>query len=89
MGCLFGARLSAAADIILVGHWPEQIHALQREPLRFIHPDGHEDLILLRATDDLNQVGMVDVALVVTKSNKTLTAAQDVARVLAPHGLAG
>lgn len=88
MGCLFGARLTAAADVILFGHWPEQITSLRQRPLRFIYPDGHEEPVNLRATDDLNEVGTVDVALVVTKSHKTAAAAEDVARVLAPDGVA-
>jgi hypothetical protein len=42
MGCLFGAYLSQAANVTLLGHWPEQVAALRRSGLRLIGPDGQE-----------------------------------------------
>ncbi len=88
MGCLFGARLNAAADVVLIGHWAEQLRALREGPLRLIEPDGRETAIRLRATNDLAEAGAADVALIVTKANGTLAAAYDAARVLAPDGIA-
>lgn len=88
MGCLFGARLNTAADVVLIGHWPEQLRALQTGPLRLIDSDGRETLIRLRATNDLGSVSAVDVALILTKSNRTYAAAGDAARILAPDGIA-
>ncbi|MBN1680169.1 MAG: 2-dehydropantoate 2-reductase [Anaerolineae bacterium] len=87
MGCMFGAHLSPHADVTLIGRWPDQLHALRRGPLRLFAPDGTEDSVRLRATDDLDAVGAVDIALVVTKTPKTAAAADAAARVLAPGGL--
>ncbi len=88
MGCLFGARLAPHADVTLVGRWPEQLEALRRAPLHFAAADGHEELVRLRATDDLAAAGTVDVALIMTKATKTGAAAEGAAQVLSPGGLA-
>jgi 2-dehydropantoate 2-reductase len=88
MGCLFGARLTPHVAVTLIGSWPEQLAALEREPLRVIAPDGSEERVRLRATGDPATVGPVDVALVLTKAPKTEAAARVAARILAPDGLA-
>jgi 2-dehydropantoate 2-reductase len=88
MGCLFGARLAPHADVTLIGSWPEQIEALRRAPLDILTLDGHEERIRLHATPDIDAVGLVDVALIMTKTPKSDLAAQGAARVLVPEGLA-
>lgn len=88
MGCLFGARLSAHADVTLIGQWPPQRQALQQQGLRLIHPDGREEHVQLQATAKLQTVGQADVALILTKSPKTALACQDAAQVLKSDGLA-
>jgi 2-dehydropantoate 2-reductase len=88
MGCLFGAKLSGHADVILVGRWPEQIATLQREPLLFVQTDGSQVPVTLRATNRLDEITPVDIALIVTKASKTEKAARDAVQVLAPNGLA-
>jgi 2-dehydropantoate 2-reductase len=88
MGCLFGARLSPHADVTLVGHWQEQMAALNAHGLRLIRPDGEEERIPLRATDDPASIGEVALALILVKAAGTARAAQEAARILAPDGLA-
>lgn len=88
MGCLFGARLTPHADVTLIGHWPEQLAALRRAPLQIILPEGREEHLKLRATDDPGSVGPVDVALILTKSAGTEVAARNAARILRPDGIA-
>ncbi len=88
MGCLLGARLNPYADVTLIGSWAEQIKALQRAPLRVIHPDGREDLVRLRVSTGTEADAPADVALIVTKTVKTRQAAQTAARLLAPDGIA-
>jgi 2-dehydropantoate 2-reductase len=88
MGCLFGARLSSHADVTLIGHWPEQLEALRRAPLRLIYPDGGEESVKLRATDHPETVSGVDTALILTKSAQTEAAAQGAVHLLKPDGLA-
>ncbi len=88
MGCLFGARLSPHTDLTLIGRWPDQLAALHRAPLRLIHPDGHEEHVQVNATDDLDSLPPVDIALIVTKAARTQAAAEGATRLLKPQGLA-
>jgi 2-dehydropantoate 2-reductase len=87
MGCLFGAHLTPHADVTLIGHWPEQIGALRRAPLRFLTPKG-ETRVWLHATTDPDSVAPVNAALILTKAPKTERAAQAAARMLLPEGIA-
>lgn len=91
MGCLFGARLTSHADVTLVGHWPEQLDALRRAPLHIIHPDDPVEAqraIPLHVTHDPGTIGLVDLALVLTKAAGTEQAADSAAQILRPDGLA-
>ncbi len=88
MGCLFGAHLSPHADVTLVGQWPEQLEALRRGPLRIGSGGEDEERVMLRATGDVDTVGPVDVALIVTKAPKTAAAGDGAARVLKADGVA-
>jgi 2-dehydropantoate 2-reductase len=88
MGCLFGARLTSHAEVALIGSWAEQIKALQRAPLRVIHPDGREELVRLRVSTDTEAAAPVDAVLIVTKTIKTRQAAQTAARLLTASGVA-
>lgn len=87
LGCLLGARLSPYADVVVVGKWEAQLEALHRDPLRYIHADGLESHIRLRATNDLDNLAPIDVAIVATKSQKTESAARDIVQVLKPTGM--
>ncbi len=88
MGTLFGAKLTPHADVMLFGRWPEQIHALQHAPLHILYPDGHEEYVPLRATDNLDHADPIDIALILPKANKTTLAAEDAAQILKPDGVA-
>ncbi len=88
MGTLFGAKLTPHADVMLFGRWPEQIHALQHAPLHILYPDGHEEYVPVRATDNLANADPIDIALILPKANKTTLAAEDAAQILKPDGVA-
>ena len=88
MGCLFGARLNEVADVTLVGRWPEQLEALKRGRLRITTPGGRKLYADLTATDEVDGLDPVDVALIVTKSARTAAAAEQAAQVLKPEGAA-
>jgi 2-dehydropantoate 2-reductase len=88
LGCLFGARLSSAADVTLVGRWPEQLAALQNNGLQLIEVDGLIRHYRLCATHDLGKVGQVSLALILVKSPHTEQAARQAAELLAPEGMA-
>uniref|UniRef100_UPI002BC86EBA ketopantoate reductase family protein n=1 Tax=Aggregatilinea sp. TaxID=2806333 RepID=UPI002BC86EBA len=87
LGCLFGARLSRHADVTLIGHWPEQIDAL-RAGLRYMHPDGHEDVIPLDVACGTDGVAPCDAALILTKASQIETSAREAVQVLKPGGVA-
>jgi 2-dehydropantoate 2-reductase len=87
MGCLFGAKLSPHAEVTLVGHWADQMRALNADGLRLQTADG-EERHALRATDDPSQLAPADLALILVKAAGTEQAARDAARVLKPDGLA-
>ncbi|MBP9503466.1 MAG: ketopantoate reductase family protein [Candidatus Promineofilum sp.] len=88
MGCLLGASLGGLSDVILVGHWPEQVAAIAQHGLWLEHPDGRRSHHRPRITAGIAAVGRVDVALVAVKSRQTAVAAAEIARFLAPDGLA-
>ena len=88
LGCLLGAYLSPAADVTLIGHWPEQLAALRRDGLRLQHAGGDSSHHALAVTDDPAEVGQADVALVAVKSRQTPAAAQTAAQLLGGDDLA-
>lgn len=70
LGCLFGARLTAVADVIMIGHWLEQLAALH-DSLIVIDLDGSVTTANVTATDAPETVAPVDVVLVLVKSYQT------------------
>jgi len=88
MGCLFGSKLKEHADIYLVGSWPEQIKALQRNGLEVITPQGTRTHHHLTVTPELSTVPASDVVLVLVKSYQTVRAARQAAQILKPEGVA-
>jgi 2-dehydropantoate 2-reductase len=89
MGCLFGGKLSALADVWLIDLWAEHVAAMQTRGLQLIEPDGAEQNICVRAVSDIKQVAdAIDLALIFVKSNRTEWAARQAAQMLAPDGLA-
>lgn len=88
MGCLFAGRLAAHADVVMVGHWPDQLTALRQEGLTLIDPDGtrvrHE--VAVNAGDV--QGANFDLALVLVKSYQTPRASVLAAQGLSVNGAA-
>lgn len=88
LGCLLGAYLGDTGDVTLVGHWPEQVATIHQSGLWLDHPDGTRTHHKPDITNNIAEVGLVDVALVVVKSRQTSDAARTVAAILKPDGLA-
>lgn len=89
MGCLFGAKLAPHADVTLIGRWQEQIDHLNREPLQIKYPRrARPDKVQLKATNDSQSLEAVDIALILTKSNRTQRVAFEAAQILDKDGLA-
>lgn len=87
MGCLFGGYLSPLTNVILYGHWAQQLEALQQR-LTLITPEGRQQRVPLRATGDLRDIVAVDIALVLVKSFQTRQAARDIQALLSRDGVA-
>jgi 2-dehydropantoate 2-reductase len=88
LGCLLGAYLGDAGDVIMIGHWPEQVRTIRQYGLGLEYPTGRRTFHRPAITDNPADVGPVDVALVVVKSRQTADAARTVAEILKPDGLA-
>lgn len=88
LGCLLGAHLSEVTDIVLIGHWPEQVETIRESGLWLEHPDGHRSRYLPPITSDPGRIGQVDVVIVAVKSRQTAEAAETAAGLLGPDGLA-
>jgi 2-dehydropantoate 2-reductase len=78
LGCLLGACLSVVADVILLGHWPEQIAAIQKDGLRVENLQGQHRTYKIAITSNPESIAASDVVLVAVKSRQT----GEVARML-------
>lgn len=87
MACLFGARLSAVAEVTLAGTWTEAIHAIRDRGI-LVENSGETQTARVRAQflDEAPVKG--DLALVLVKSWQTERVAAMLDRFLTPVGLA-
>lgn len=91
LACLFAARLSAGGvGVTMLGSWPEGLAALHHQGVCLVAEDGSQMQQAVRTIDARNPeaVGVFPLALVLVKSWQTPAAAAQVARFLAPGGLA-
>jgi len=88
MGCLFGGRLAAVADVTLLDRWPEHVTAMQRDGLRITELDGRETVVPVRAVTDPAAVPETDLALILVKAHATRRASEWAREFLAADGLA-
>lgn len=88
MGCLFGAYLATGADVVLVGHWPEQVAAIQKDGLTLIEPNGRFSTHRLPITNNPATLPPADLALVLVKSYQTEKAAALAQQLLHRNGIA-
>ncbi len=88
LGSLFAAALSDHTDLLMFGHWPQQLTLLRSSGLTMIHPDGGRSTHHFRVTNDPTQIPAVDLALVLVKAYQTERAALEIKQFLAADGLA-
>lgn len=88
MGCLFAARLVTQTEVVMIGHWPAQLAALQNEGLTLISTDGRESYYHLQVSSDPTAAYPADMALILVKSSQTEHAAREACRALAASGIA-
>lgn len=82
MGCLFAARLNREAQVTVVGHWPEQLLALERHGIRLLERDGSTTTARVGVTNDPLRVSSPDLVLVLVKSTQTQHAAAMARRLM-------
>lgn len=87
LGCLFGAKLSAVADVSLIGHWPDQILTIQGHGLWLEHPGGERSNHQLDISSEPDAIGKSDAILVAVKSGQTEKIAQVLKSRIAGHSL--
>ncbi len=88
LGSLFAALLSPHADLVMLGHWPEQIARLRDSGLTLFHPDGRRSTYRFLVHNDPAQMPPSNLALVLVKSYQTAAAAAEIQRFLTRDGLA-
>ena len=88
MGCLFAAHLHDVADVVMVGHWPEQLKALRQNGLIVQQPNGRRTHHPAHATNDPAAAAPADLAVILVKSLQSEQAAHIAQTALAPNGIA-
>ena len=89
MACLFAARLSAAGvRVTMLGTWPEGTEALLQNGVRLMDDENATLSYPVRVVTSLDECPTYRYALVLVKSWQTDRAAGQLARCLAPDGLA-
>lgn len=85
MATLFAARLSAVADVSMIGSWREALDTIRE---RGIIIDGDSCCHEVHTANDPDDAPAADLAIVLTKAYKTPIAAEVAAKTLKPDGLA-
>jgi len=87
LGSLFAAHLSKQTDLVMLGHWPDQINKLRSSGLTMIHPGGQRTFHTFEVTDNPSAIKPVNIALVLVKAYQTGRAARDISQFIADSGL--
>lgn len=88
MACLFGARLSAVADVTLMGTWAAGLAALENDGIELHDADGSKSRVAVRVVRDPGQCRDVRTALVLVKSWQTDRAVRQLRECLHEDGVA-
>lgn len=88
LAAYFGARLAASGkSIIMLGTWKAGIQALKKDGIR-LFSNGEEKRYPVIAISDLEGISGINNAMVLVKSWQTARAAEQLAQVLDPNGIA-
>jgi 2-dehydropantoate 2-reductase len=88
LAAYFGARLAASGkSIVMLGTWKEGIQALSEDGICLI-TDGDEKNFRVTATTEIKSIKSTTQALVLVKSWQTERAADQLAQILDPNGIA-
>ncbi|MGB9592014.1 MAG: ketopantoate reductase family protein [Anaerolineales bacterium] len=89
MACLVAARLSKAGkNIIMLGHWAEALQTIRRDGITLHYNGKNFQTPPLEITDQPDQIGQIEHAIVLVKSWQTEKAAQQLRQCLRKNGIA-
>lgn len=88
LGSLFAAFLTKEVDLILLGHWPEQMAALKKNGLTVVHLNNTESIYHFPVIKDPSVTSPVDIVLILVKSFQTTRAASEASSLLSSNGIA-
>ena len=88
LGSLFAAYLSKHFEIVLLGHWPEQMAALRKNGLTVIHPNNSKSQFYFPIIEDPTSTSPIDIALILVKSYQTERATVEAKSLLSSNGMA-
>jgi 2-dehydropantoate 2-reductase len=87
MGCLFAARLTDLTEVMLVGHWKEQLSALTNQGLLMIQQDGSQSRHAVIASEHVTEHNTYDIVLVLVKGWQSQRAAEISEKLIRENGL--
>lgn len=87
LGSLFAGYLSTVAQVTMVGNWPKQIEAVQRDGVTIHHADDSTSQFFPAITANPDALSPIDLVIVLVKSRQTEGVAPTIARVLNPDGV--
>jgi len=86
MGCRFGAHFQkGGAEVFLHDVWPEQVDAINARGLKVTEADGSVEYLKIPAIMRIEEAGMADVVLVLTKSAQTESALRAASPIMDEH----
>jgi len=88
LGSLYAAALAPLTEVTMLGHWPEQETAVRESGITVVNAGGRRTRQGLHFISDQTGLPRFDLALVLVKSHQTKRAAQELAQLLRPDGLA-
>jgi 2-dehydropantoate 2-reductase len=88
MACLFAVRLAGVARVSILGTWPAGLQAIRKRGVRLHTSQGEWITGQVRVLESPPEGDGVALALVLVKSWQTGRAAEQLANILAPKGMA-
>jgi len=87
MGCLFAARLANLTKVMLIGHWEQQLSALNNQGLLLIQQDGSQSRHTVIASEHVTDNKIYDIVLVLVKGWQSQRAAEISNKLISESGL--
>lgn len=86
IGGLFGSILTKGGlDVTLVDIWEEHVKVMQSEGLTVVGENKKEEVVKVKATTKIDDVGTPDLIMIAVKSYDTAQASRDCLRIIGPN----